>query len=529
MHQFCSVDIAQQHADQLADAQAKSGTGKTLTYGAIVAELVSEACSRPQALVLEPTRELVLQTLAVVAALLADLPQALSCAGVVGGLPVARDVARLQAPCQVVVGTPGRVRALLEGGHLPVGQIRCLVLDEADHLLTGHGFLDDIATIFAVLPPTKQVMAFSATYSDDILREASALMAAPQMVMLCGQGVALHRIRQAYLAVGCQLSAAGTRRAKQAALADLLGRVAFHQAMLFTNDRDWAEQLAADLSRGGLPTAFLSGSQSQSKRMSIVASVRAFRLRVLAATDLAARGLDLPQVNLVVNLDVPRDLATYMHRIGRTGRFGTSGIAVSLVTPAELETLRGYLADGHGGQLQPLPAVLPSDWSAHPEPQAQLQAQAPGPSVGTAPQHEQAAPDSEAAEGLIRRLASGGEAKQRLAQGGVHRGARDAARGLLDGLNRIAADASAGSEHGQMAEPQTGKLDNHCAGWLGSQQGSCDSAGGRGNDSTAGMGDGRDDEDDDLLHARRAYFSYWWWKGLESAGIIARGGGDPSS
>ena len=159
-------------------------------------------------------------------------------------------------------------------------------------------------------------------------------------------------------------SAGAILRDKEVALLSILRSISFNQALLFSNNRSLMESLAARLTQLGFPSAFTCGSLPQHRRMSIMESARNFRLRILLSTDLNARGLDLPFVNLVVNLDVPLSDATYMHRVGRTGRFGTSGLAVSVVTASELLRLQALVSRMGVEELQALPTDVPAEWYA---------------------------------------------------------------------------------------------------------------------------------------------------------------------
>ena len=337
--------------------QAKAGTGKTVTFGVVALDVAQGDLPGPQVLVVEPTREVALQVQRTLGALGKEL--GLACAAFVGGLPTHADALRLRSPCHLAVGTPGRLCALVQDGLLRLEHVRLLVLDEADTLLAG-GFVADLATLLAALPARKQVLAFSATFTGALLGQLRQLMSQPQEVLLCPLTVTLRGVRQLY----AEVPAGGSvLAAKEVALARLLTTVAFNQALVFCNARTWAEALAARLTRHGFPAAFTCGSLPQRRRMEVMDSMRSFRTRVLVSTDLSARGLDLSVVNLVVSIDQPASDATYLHRVGRTGRFGTSGVHVSLVTPEELATLQAVVARANG-ELAQLPAEIPPGWYA---------------------------------------------------------------------------------------------------------------------------------------------------------------------
>ncbi|MEW5310630.1 MAG: hypothetical protein WDW38_002409 [Sanguina aurantia] len=329
--------------------QAKSGTGKTVAFAVICLLRVKAAVTLPQALILAPSREIAIQSEQVLSKLAAGLAApAITSAVFVGGLPVVDDEKKLRRLVHIAVGTPGRVCALVTSGALTVDSLTLLVLDEADALLS-DSFYPDVTWLYDQLPRRKQVMAFSATYTPELLAELEPLMKRPQRVMMCEQSVSLVGVVQFYRLVGGeqaprpQPQQEGTEGAsavpppvferKVAALLELLGGVAFHQSAVFCNYKPHAEWLASRLTQAGYPAVYLSGEVPQEERMLAIANVKGFKARVIVSTDVLARGVDLERVNLVANLDLPRSAATYMHRVGRTGRFGTLGVAVSYLTP----------------------------------------------------------------------------------------------------------------------------------------------------------------------------------------------------
>jgi ATP-dependent RNA helicase DDX20 len=351
--------------------QAKSGTGKTVTFGAILLDRVDRTLPHPQALVISPTREVALQSHAVIQTLAASLiDPPLRLHACLGGLPVAADRAALARGCHAVVGTPGRVRQLLEEGALRPDGIRAFVIDEADALM-GGSFEADVLFAHSMLPERKQVMAFSATYPDAMRRRLESLMRRPEVVSASARGdTALRAVRQFYVDVdarpdpddgeknttgnaGDVTAADGGIRTrdlpvdvmarKEEALLRVFGSVAFHQAVVFARRAAWGESLTRRLREAGYPALHLAGHLPQPRRMEVMRRVRAFEARVLVATDVAARGVDLERVNLVVHLDAPSDASTYAHRVGRTGRFGTAGLSVTIVTARELAGLRETL------------------------------------------------------------------------------------------------------------------------------------------------------------------------------------------
>ena len=320
-------------------AQAKSGTGKTCVFAVVVLESVRAERPVPQAVVLAPTREIAVQIGHVFSAIGSH------CAGLalevlIGGMAIQRDRERVRC-CNVVVGTPGRVCALLAEGSLSGEAIRMLVLDEADKLMDDI-FLPDLGYIVGALPQRKQILALSATYTSEQRDLLTGWMRDPTMVLLDADSVSLRGVAQRYKVVAPLGQATGQYalfEGKATALLQLLGMTAFHQCLVFLNGRARAHDLVATLNHHGYPAAFIGGDLPQQQRNAAMASMRSLRLRVLVSTDLTSRGVDVERVNLVINLDLPRCAETYIHRVGRTGRFGTHGLAIALVGNNELSVL----------------------------------------------------------------------------------------------------------------------------------------------------------------------------------------------
>ncbi|KAG0088566.1 DEAD (Asp-Glu-Ala-Asp) box polypeptide 20 [Podila epicladia] len=339
-------------------AQAKSGTGKTIVFSVIAIESVlsskdtSESSSpnqhqQPRAVILAPTREIAVQIQEVIQSVLHNgLERKVLCHSMIGGMPIQQDKANLQN-CSIVVGTPGRIRSLISTGHLKPNQIRLLVLDEADKLME-DAFKDDVVKIAQGLGSPKQVMAFSATYDDDLLSQLDQLVKDPVYIMLSNGTPELEAVLQFYKVVivpEAEKSESMFMRQNQLVqrkfveLDSLLAHVPFYQAIVFINHRGRAGDLVKFLNRQGYPAMHITARISQQERLDVMAKARKFEIRVLVCSDLIARGIDIDRVNLVVNLDLPKDPETYLHRIGRTGRFGTTGLAVSLVDEVELKTV----------------------------------------------------------------------------------------------------------------------------------------------------------------------------------------------
>ena len=366
--QQAAIPLARLGLDMII--QAKAGTGKTLVFAAAMVELIDRKATFPQALVLAPTREVALQASDVITEIAGDSP--LSVATLIGGLPTAEDERILRRRCHVVVGTPGRILALMQRGSLVTQGIGMLVLDEADKLL-GSDFWNDVSLVIEAVPPARQILALSATYSPLSLEHLRALMRRPQEIMLCSESTALIGVTHYYYDITAARSktsavSAGKSDAyalKRMALLELLSSISFHQAIVFCNSKATAEVLSDELIAAGHAAACLSSDKDQLQRIEVLNSLRSYGLRVVVATDVAARGVDLDRVNLVVNFDLPAVHATLMHRVGRAGRFGTHGTAISLVQgSAKQGELQKAVEEAGGGEVLPLLHPIPVGWSA---------------------------------------------------------------------------------------------------------------------------------------------------------------------
>jgi ATP-dependent RNA helicase DDX20 len=409
--QRAAIPLGRMGADLVV--QAKSGTGKTITFGCILLQRVDRLCQQSQALVVAPTREVAQQSHDALKELAkhCELQPPMTLLTCLGGLPVATDRTRLATKPHVIVGTPGRLRQLMEEGSLVTENITMFVIDEADLLMTGS-FERDVLFIHSMLPDTKQVMAFSATYPPEVVERVNGFVKTPHKVQMCTQNTnALKAVRQFYVRVDCDDAGTGKQSAestthlpeaegdddtvvnpsinssinsrKEKALLTLFSKIAYHQCVVFVRRPERGVFVTKLLRQNGTPAVFISGTCQQSERQHVMSTMRSFQSRVLVSTDLTARGVDLERVNLVVHLDVPRDKETYSHRVGRSGRFGTNGLSVLLVTESELLGLRTMLTSGgevvtegttkdteladtlRTSHLSPLPEVVPADWYAY--------------------------------------------------------------------------------------------------------------------------------------------------------------------
>jgi ATP-dependent RNA helicase DeaD len=316
--------------------QAQTGTGKTAAFALPILNNLEPGQKHVQALVLCPTRELALQ-----------VSQAFSEYGqfcdvrvlaVYGGQPYGPQITRLNKGVDVVVGTPGRMLDLLERNCLNLSRVRTVILDEADEMLS-MGFIDDIETILAGTPAERQTALFSATLPTPIRRLADRYMHNPQPVTIQREQVTVAATEQRYYVVN--------GKDKLAALTRIFEMEEITSALIFVRTRAATGELANALTGRGFASEALNGDLNQDARERTLNRFRKAQVKVLVATDVAARGLDIDDISHVFNYDLPDDPELYVHRIGRTGRAGKTGIAISLVTPGEKRHLRQVEAFTH--------------------------------------------------------------------------------------------------------------------------------------------------------------------------------------
>ncbi|TNN35834.1 Eukaryotic initiation factor 4A-I [Liparis tanakae] len=308
-------------------AQAQSGTGKTATFAISILQQIDVELKGTQALVLAPTRELAQQIQKVVLAL-GDYMGA-NCYACIGGTNIRSEVQKLQAESpHIVVGTPGRVFDMLN----PAKYIKMFVLDEADEMLS-RGFKDQIYEIFQKLASSTQVVLLSATMPADVLEVTKKFMREPVRILVKKEELTLEGIRQFYINVEKE-------EWKLDTLCDLYETLTITQAVIFINTRRKVDWLTEKMHARDFTVSALHGDMDQKERDLIMREFRSGSSRVLITTDLLARGIDVQQVSLVINYDLPTNRENYIHRIGRGGRFGRKGVAINMVTEDDKRTLR---------------------------------------------------------------------------------------------------------------------------------------------------------------------------------------------
>ena len=309
--------------------QAQTGTGKTAAYGLPLLHRLDRQHRGVQALVLAPTRELAIQ----VAAALQQYGRGLgtNVLALYGGQSYQQQLRSLRERVEVVVGTPGRLLDLMEQGNLDLGGVRTVVLDEADEMLS-MGFVEDIESILDRIPPERQTLLFSATISRRVLGLSKRYLRDPETVSVTPEQLTGASIEQRYYLVNPQ--------DKVAALTRLIEMETIDSALVFARTRLGTGELANQLSTRGYAAEALNGDLSQDARIQVLNRFRAGQVKVLVATDVAARGLDIDDISHVFNFDLPDDPEVYVHRVGRTGRAGREGVAITLLSPRERFLLR---------------------------------------------------------------------------------------------------------------------------------------------------------------------------------------------
>ena len=312
---------------------AQTGTGKTAAFSLPVLQKLWQSRQRGprtiRALVISPTRELAAQIGERFVAYGAHMD--LRSAVIFGGVSQRPQVSALRKGLDILVATPGRLLDLCDQGHIDLSKVEHLVLDEADRMLD-MGFIRDIRRVISMIPADRQSLLFSATMPDSIAKLAGSLLHRPIRVEVVPESTPVERIEQQVMFV--------PRSDKRHLLADLLANPKIRSAIVFTRTKHGANRVVKHLDRIGVDSAAIHGNKSQGARTRALDGFRSGTLRVLVATDVAARGIDVDDISHVINFDLPHPAEVYVHRIGRTGRAGASGQAISFCDETEGEYLR---------------------------------------------------------------------------------------------------------------------------------------------------------------------------------------------
>ena len=327
-------------------AQAQSGTGKTAAFAIGTLQLVDPQKDEIQCLILSPTRELAHQT-SIVYQFLGEYLKVKVCL-LIGGTRVGADIDKLKEGPQILVGSPGRVLDLIGKKKISLGYLQSFVLDEADEMLS-KGFLPTIKEIISLIPNTAKILLFSATMPKDIVEMTTKFMKDPAKILVKNEELTLEGIKQYYVFL--------KKEDKLDVLFQIYRGIEIAQAIIYCNTKKVVDYVSEELKKKGHMISSIHGDMKQFERDSVMRDFRSGVTRVLVTTDLLARGIDVYQVSLVINYEMPKEKETYIHRIGRSGRFGRKGNAINFVTPPEkdqLEEIQKY----YNTSIEQLPSDL---------------------------------------------------------------------------------------------------------------------------------------------------------------------------
>ncbi len=311
-------------------ARAHTGTGKTLAFLVPLAQRIDVTKAYAQALIVTPTRELA-QQIAVEFKRLTGSESAIKVLAVTGGRDFELQKHKLENVCHVLIGTPGRLLDHIRKGNVSLGGVEYFVLDEVDEMLK-QGFIDDASELFGMTAPTRQTMLCSATLSEEVRKLGRRITTNPVLIDVNPNEATVETIKQICIKT--------TDEYRDRAVASLIDRYNPYLMIVFCFSKERANALGDVLGGMGYNVDVLTGELSQAKRKTVMKKFRDAKLQILVASDIAARGLDIEGVTHVVNYDIPHDVDWYVHRIGRTGRAGNEGIAVTLYTADEVKWLR---------------------------------------------------------------------------------------------------------------------------------------------------------------------------------------------
>lgn len=329
-------------------AQARSGTGKTATFCIGSMCRIDPAIKKMQVLILVHTRELAQQIRGVATALGEYV--GITAYAATGGTPLREDLRAIERGVQMIVGTPGRIYDLMSRRALARDAVKVLILDEADQMLEDR-FKEQVLCILELgFPKDCQVALFSATMPESVVEVANQILQKPTRILVPPEEVTLDGIKQYY--VGLE-----KEEWKYDVLCDLYKQLTINQALIYCNKRQRAEWLAEKMTAEGFPLSFIHGEMEPEERQRRMKDFRSGTVRVMISTDLLARGIDIQQISLVINFELPSQRENYIHRIGRSGRFGRKGVAINLVGPEEAKALK-EIESHYGTQIVPLPEDL---------------------------------------------------------------------------------------------------------------------------------------------------------------------------
>ena len=326
-------------------AQAQSGTGKTGAYSVSTLQIVDSTIAETQSLVLAPTRELAVQITDVIRNLSVQLGTVVKL--LIGGTPVREDIQEMRNTVpHIVVGTPGRVFDIIRNGHIDSAKIKLLVLDEADEILS-KGFEDQIHDIFQYLSSDAQIALFSATMPPELKNLTCKFMRDPVEILVKQEQVTLEGIKQFYIGLE-------NDNTKFDTLKDIFSLISMSQCMIYCNSIKRVDHLYENMILEDYPVIKIHSGMSEAERRESHNDIKTGNARVIICTDLFARGIDIQQVSYVINFDVPSSVHTYIHRIGRSGRWGRKGVSINFVTKRDLFKIK-EIEQYYNTQIEEMP------------------------------------------------------------------------------------------------------------------------------------------------------------------------------
>jgi len=325
-------------------AQAQSGTGKTGAFSIGMLCRIDPELKRTQAIIILPTHELANQVLTVIKEISSytEITNML----VVGKTSVQQCIRDLDNNPQVIVGTPGRILDMILKNKLYTDSLKMLIFDEADEILS-YGFKDNIYNIVQSIPKETQICLFSATLPDDILELTTKFMSEPQKILVKKEELTLEGIQQFYVNVKHS-------DWKYDIIADLYDIINVGQCIIYINNKSKILEINDRLLKDNFPVSYITGDRTSEERKQIMDDFRSGQVRILLSTDLLSRGIDIQQLSLVINYDLPKEKEVYIHRIGRSGRYGRKGVAINLITDREVEDLK-YIESFYDTKINEMP------------------------------------------------------------------------------------------------------------------------------------------------------------------------------
>lgn len=326
-------------------AQAQSGTGKTGTFSISTLQLIDPELKSEQAIILSPTRELARQTHKVISTL--GQYMGITIKELIGGQFMRGKESN--SPAQIIVGTPGKVLDELNRGRINSETIKLLVLDEADEILS-KGFMEQIYNIFQKIPSTVQVALFSATMPNEVLELTKNFMENPHKILIKTEELTLEGLKQYYIDIQRENHKFDT-------LCDLYSTIAITQCIIYCNSKKRVMQLSQRLMDNDFTVSCMCGDMQQVERNKVMENFRVGDSRILITTDILARGIDVQQVSLVINYDLPHEAETYVHRVGRSGRWGKKGVAVNFCSGNDINKIK-YMEQFYNTRIPEMPANI---------------------------------------------------------------------------------------------------------------------------------------------------------------------------